>query len=53
MLAAMAAGLLAAVLPAATVGVLCSLLAGRLILPGSGFTPTSRIRPTFKTSRRM
>jgi ABC-2 type transport system permease protein len=37
-LAAKAAVVLAAVLPAAAVGVLCSLVAGRLILPGSGFT---------------
>jgi ABC-2 type transport system permease protein len=39
MLAAKAVALLAAVIPAAAVGVLCSLVAGRLILPGSGFTP--------------
>jgi ABC-2 type transport system permease protein len=39
MMAAKAAVLLAAVIPAATAGVLCSLLAGRLILPGQGFTP--------------
>jgi ABC-2 type transport system permease protein len=39
MLAAKAAVLLAAVLSAGTVAVLCSLLAARLILPRSGFTP--------------
>ena len=38
MLAAKAAILLAGVLATATVGVLGSLLAGRLILPGNGFT---------------
>jgi ABC-2 type transport system permease protein len=38
MLAAKAAVLLATVLPAAAAGVLCSLLAGRLILPEGGFT---------------
>ena len=45
MLAAKAAVLLAVVLPAAAVGVLCSLLAGRLILPGSGFTPAHGYAP--------
>jgi ABC-2 type transport system permease protein len=45
MLAAKAAALLAVVLPAAAVGVLCSLLAGRLILPGSGFTPAHGYAP--------
>jgi ABC-2 type transport system permease protein len=45
MLTAKAAVLLAGVLPAATVGVLCSLLAGRLILPGRGFTPTHGYAP--------
>jgi ABC-2 type transport system permease protein len=39
MLAAKAAVLLAVVLPAGAFGVLCSVIAGRLILPGSGFTP--------------
>ena len=39
LLAAKAAVLVAATLPAATAGVLCSLLAGRLILPRNGFTP--------------
>jgi ABC-2 type transport system permease protein len=38
LLAAKAAVLLAVVLPAAAAGVLASLVAGRLILPGSGFT---------------
>jgi ABC-2 type transport system permease protein len=38
MLGAKAAVLVAAVLAAGTAGVLCSLLAGRLILPRSGFT---------------
>jgi ABC-2 type transport system permease protein len=45
MLAAKAAVLLAAVVPAAAVGVLCSLVAGRLILPGSGFTPAHGYAP--------
>jgi ABC-2 type transport system permease protein len=45
MLAAKAVVLLAVVLPAATVGVLCSLIAGRLILPGSGFTSAHGYAP--------
>lgn len=45
MLGAKAAVLLAAVVPAAAVGVLCSLLAGRLILPGSGFTTAHGYAP--------
>jgi ABC-2 type transport system permease protein len=45
MLAAKAAVLLAVVLPAGAVGVLCSLVAGRLILPGSGFTPAHGYAP--------
>jgi ABC-2 type transport system permease protein len=45
MLAAKAAVLLAAVLAAGTAGVLCSLLAGRLILPRSGFTSAHGYTP--------
>ena len=45
MLAAKAVVLVGAVLPAATVGVLCSLLAGRLILPRGGFTPAHGYAP--------
>jgi ABC-2 type transport system permease protein len=45
MLAAKAAVLLAAVLAAGTAGVLGSLLAGRLILPGSGFTEAHGYTP--------
>ncbi len=45
MLAAKAAVLLAVVLPAAAVGVLGSLLAGRLILPGKGFTSAHGYAP--------
>lgn len=45
MLAAKAAVLLAAVLPAAAIGVLGSLVAGRMILPGNGFTPAHGYPP--------
>lgn len=45
MLAAKAAAVLAVVLPAGTAGVLCSLLAGRLILPRSGFTAAHGYTP--------
>jgi ABC-2 type transport system permease protein len=45
LLAAKAAVLVAAMLPAATAGVLCSLLAGRLILPRNGFTPAHGYPP--------
>jgi ABC-2 type transport system permease protein len=45
MLAAKAAVVLALVLPAAAVGVLGSLLAGRLILPGKGFTSAHGYAP--------
>jgi ABC-2 type transport system permease protein len=45
MLAAKAAVLLAVVLPAAAIGVLGSLLAGRLILPGKGFTAAHGYAP--------
>jgi ABC-2 type transport system permease protein len=45
MLAAKAAVLLTTVLPAAVVGVLCSLVAGRLILPGRGFTAAHGYAP--------
>jgi ABC-2 type transport system permease protein len=49
LLAAKAAVLVAATLPAATAGVLCSLLAGRLILPRNGFTPAHGYPPLSPT----